>query len=84
MPHTIKGVISLVLSVDTILMLSIAWLQKLNHGLSDVASLALAIAGVVVTYYTSLHIKAKWQGQQLDNEIKKIELLALKKKTENN
>lgn len=74
LPTDIKGIVLYITSLEVILGLSISWLQKLNHALSDVASMALAVSGVVIAYYTILHIKEKVIGQRLDNEIKKFEL----------
>lgn len=79
MPHTIKGILSLVMAVEVVLGLTIAWLQKLSHGLSDAASLCLTVSGVIIAYYTALHLREKWKGQQLDNIIKKLDIEDRKK-----
>lgn len=79
-PHSIKAIIAFVFSLDVILTSIVIWLQKLNHFMSDWLSVFVTCAGLVVTYYTIIHIKEKIQGQKLDNIIKRLDIEEREKK----
>ena len=73
-PTTQTGVILVTTSIEVVLSMTIIWLQKLNHSLSNISSVVLAIAGMVIAYYTVLHLREKWIGQKLDNQLKRKQL----------
>lgn len=69
-----KSIILFTSSIQLVLLLTIGWLQRLNHALSNVSSVLLTIAGVILAVITILHLREKWIGQKLDNELKRKQL----------
>jgi hypothetical protein len=73
LPNT-TSIILFTSSLEIMLGMTIVWLQKLNHTFSNIASIALTISGVIIAYYTILHLRERWIGQKLDNKLKRKEL----------
>jgi len=79
---SIKGLTVYIASLDVILFTSAKWLSSFNNYASNIVAYAVSVAGVVLTYYTVLHIREKLRGQKLDNEIKAFEVRAKRKEQE--
>ena len=73
-PYNTKPLILYVISLDTILGGIIIWLQSLQHGFSNILSILLSLAGLVISYYTIINLKLKNRSHHLDNAIKEIDL----------
>lgn len=79
--NTIFSSVATSLSLNVILFFNVAWLQDVNNGFKDIGSTLLTLAGIVLTYFTILHVREQYRGKRLDNTIKKIELKELKDQT---
>lgn len=79
-PNNPKGMLLLISSIETVLTMTILWLQQINAWFSDAASLLLTGAGVVIAYYTILKLREDYRGKKLDNIIKNLEIKDLKSK----
>ena len=77
-PYNIKGLLLYVLSLNTILTSVVLWLQNLKGGISDVLSILVGIAGLIISYYTIQRLRLDIREKRLINAIKKIELDKLK------
>lgn len=73
LPNT-TSIILFASSLEIMLGMTVVWLQKLNHTFSNVASVTLSFAGLIIAYYTILHLRERWIGQKLDNELKRKQL----------
>lgn len=73
-PYNTKPLILYVISLDTILASIVIWLQTLSHSMSDILSILVGLAGVIVSYFTIVNLMLKNRAQRLDNAIKEIDL----------
>lgn len=71
---TVKSTIIYITCFNIVLASLVNWLVSFVNHLSNIFALGVSFAGLVLTYYTILHIKAKIRGQKLDNQLKEKEL----------
>jgi K+ transporter len=71
---TIKSSIIYVTCLNVILGSIVQWLVSFSNSVSNLLAYGVSIAGIVLTYYTIIHIKTKIRGQRLDNKLKEKEL----------
>ena len=71
---TIKNTILFITSFDVVLAGLAVWSTTFNTHLGDAQALIISIGGLIMTYFTIQHLRAKIKSTKLDNRLKEIEI----------